>query len=347
MTTLTRRLTVTFQDKPEQRLRIILGGLGCLLFMAGALSVTVGALSLDLAQILSGSLTEFDQSVLFSIRLPRILLAATVGAALGISGAAMQGLFRNPLADPALIGITGGAALAVACVIVLAGTVSGYLGLYGLGIAAFVGGIASSMVIMRIARFSGTFSVTHMLLAGIAINAVTFAGTGFLTFLSDDQQLRALSFWTMGSLGGALWEPVLVCLTIVIPCLFVLIRKSRDLNLLLLGEENATYAGLDTHRLKRAIVITASLCVGAAVAVSGIIGFIGLVVPHLIRLLFGSDHKLLIPASALFGASLLVLADTVARTVVAPTEMPVGILTSLVGGPFFLWLLVKQSRLKP
>jgi len=152
-----------------------------------------------------------------------------------------------------------------------------------------------------------------------------------------------MTFWTMGSLGGAMWEPVLVCLSIILPSMWFLTKKARELNILLLGEENAAYIGVDTHKLKRTIILTSALCVGAAVAVSGIIGFIGLVVPHLIRLLFGADHKLLIPASALLGAALLLLADTIARTLVAPSELPVGVLTSLVGGPFFLWLLIKQN----
>ncbi len=308
------------------------------------IALSMGAVPLSIKGLLLGGLDELGQSVLFSIRLPRAILAITVGAALGVSGAAMQGLFRNPLADPGLIGISGGAALAVACVIVLAGPITGFFGLYGIGFAAFAGGTVTSLVILRLSKISGMFSVTHMLLAGIAINALTFSGTGFLTFLSDDQQLRALTFWTMGSLGGALWPSVIVSASITIPATLILIAKAKELNVLILGEENATYIGIDTKRLKRTIILTTALTVGAAVAISGIIGFVGLVVPHLIRLLFGANHRLLIPASALLGAVLLLFADTVARTIVAPAEMPVGVLTSLIGGPFFLWLLIKQTK---
>ncbi len=319
-------------------------GLGILLVFLLVIASTIGAIQIPFQDLVTGQLSEFDQAVLFNIRFPRVLLAAIVGAALGVSGAAMQGLFRNPLADPTLIGITGGAALCVAATIVFVGPIAGYLGLYSLSFAAFAGGSVTCLIILRLSRLSGTFSVTHMLLAGIALNALTFASSGYLSFLSDDQQLRAISFWSMGSLGGALWEPVIVAMTIVIPCIIAISRKSKELNVLLLGEENATYIGIDTQRLKRTIVVCAALCVGMAVAVSGVIGFIGLVVPHLIRLMFGADHRLLIPGSALLGASLLLLADTLARTIAAPTEIPVGILTSIVGGPFFLWLLIRQSK---
>ncbi|WP_199899313.1 FecCD family ABC transporter permease [Sneathiella glossodoripedis] len=315
-----------------------------ILIMISLVAATQGAVQIPLVKLLSAKLDNFELSVLFNIRLPRILLAIIVGAALGVSGAAMQGLFRNPLADPTLIGITGGAAVCVATVIVFAGQLISFMGLYTMSFAAFAGGIVTSLIILRLARISGVFSVTHMLLAGIAINALTFAGTGLMSFLSTDQQLREISFWTMGSLGGALWTPVLVTATLVLPCVFLLSSKAKELNVLLLGEENATYTGIDVNRLKRIVVICAALCVGAAVSVSGIIGFVGLVVPHLIRLMLGADNRLLMPASALFGGALLLLADTIARTALSPTEMPVGIITSLVGGPFFIWLLIRHSK---
>ncbi|MAL77941.1 MAG: iron ABC transporter [Sneathiella sp.] len=316
--------------------------LAVLLVMAALTAASIGAVSIPLGDILSFNLSEQQQAVLSSIRFPRVLLAVIVGASLAISGSAMQGLFRNPLADPGLIGIAASAALAVAIVIVLAGPISGFFGLYGLSFAAFAGALIACFLIFRLARLTGGFSVTYMLLTGIAINALAGAGVGVLTFLSDDQQLRTLTFWTMGSLGGALWPSVIVVSTIVVPASIILIRNARELNVLLLGENEAKYLGVDAERLKRTIVICTALSVGAAISVSGIIGFVGLVVPHLIRLTLGPDHRLLIPASALLGAILLLLADTLARTVVAPAEMPVGVLTSLIGGPFFLWLLIKQ-----
>lgn len=314
-----------------------------LLLLVFLFSLSIGAISIPIENLISGGLEPLQKSVLLNIRLPRAVLAMLVGAGLGISGAAMQGLFRNPLADPGLIGISSGAALAVAISIVLIGPATGFLGLYGLGLAAFIGGMITSLVILRLSKISGLFSVTHMLLAGIAINALTFAGTGILTYLSDDQQLRAFTFWTMGSLGGALWTQVFVSASITIPAIWILIRKARALNILLLGEENATYLGVDTAQLKRTVIMTTALTVGAAVAISGLIGFIGLVIPHLIRLSFGANHQFLIPLSAILGAGLLLLADTFARTIVSPAELPVGVLTSLIGGPFFLWLLIKQT----
>lgn len=316
--------------------------LGLLLLAVALVSASIGAVSIPLSDILGGSLADQQLAVLNSIRLPRVVLAVIVGGALAVSGAAMQGLFRNPLADPGLIGISTSAALAVAIVIVLAGPIVGYFGLYAMSIAAFGGALGACFVIFRFAKLTGTFSVTYMLLTGIAINALSAAGVGFLTFLSDDQQLRTLTFWTMGSLGGALWVSVIVAATIIIPSALILVKNARELNVLLLGESEARYLGVDVERLKRRIIICTALSVGAAISVSGIIGFVGLVVPHLIRLTLGPDHRLLIPASAFLGAILLLLADTVARTVVAPAEMPVGILTSMIGGPFFLWLLMKQ-----
>lgn len=305
-------------------------------------AASIGSVNIPLSAIVTGALNDQQEAVLFSIRFPRVVLAAIVGAALAVSGAALQGLFRNPLADPSLIGILSGAALAVAAVIVFAGPSQGYFGLYRLSIAAFTGGLVTSVLIFRFARLAGTFSVTYMLLAGIAIGAIAEGGRGFIAYLSDDAQLRALTFWAMGNLGDALWPAVLVVMSITIPATVILVRNARALNLLLLGENEARHLGVDAERLKYVIIICTALSVGAAVAVSGIIGFVGLVVPHLIRLTIGPDHRLLIPGSALLGAILLIIADTFARTVVSPAEMPVGIITSIIGGPFFLWLLIKQ-----
>lgn len=305
-------------------------------------AASIGAVQIPINSFLSGNFDSQHFAVLSSIRLPRVLLAAVVGAALALAGAAMQGLFRNPLADPGLIGISSGAMLAVAAVIVFAGDLGGFIGLYGLCIAAFVGALCASAIIFKLARMSGTISVTYLLLAGIAVNAMGAAGTGFLAYISDDTQLRAISIWSMGSVGGALWPGVLVTITIILPAAVVLIHNAQRLNIQLLGEENAHCLGIDTDRLKLTVIVCTSLVVGAAVAVSGIIAFVGLVVPHLVRLMFGADHRTLLPASALLGAILLVLADTVARTIVQPAEMPVGIITSLIGSPFFLWLLIRQ-----
>lgn len=313
-----------------------------LLLIGSLVALSLGALPIPIEAILHQTLSEQEHAVLTAIRIPRILLAICVGAALAVSGAALQGLFRNPLADPGLIGISSGAALAVGILIILAGPISGMFGLYGLSIAAFLGGVSACMLIFYFARSTGSFSVTYMLLAGIAINAIAAAGTGLLAYLSNDQQLRTLTFWTMGSLGGALWPAVLVAASTIVPATLFLMTQAKNLNILLLGEQEAAHLGVHTEKLKKMVIICSALSVGVAVAVSGIIGFVGLVVPHLIRLWLGADHRILIPASALLGALLLLGADTASRLVVAPAEMPVGIITSLVGGPFFLWLLIKQ-----
>lgn len=344
MNAIFNRFSFVFQSIKARNTVLLL--LTILLIISLIIAISIGATPINIASILNGQLIESQQSVLSVIRLPRVLLAIIVGASLAVSGAAMQGLFRNPLADPGLIGITSGAALAVGIMIVLVGPMPGTFGLYGLSIAAFVGGLLTSIVIFKISHLTGSFSVTYMLLAGIAINAMTGAGTGVLTYLSNDEQLRSLTFWTMGSLGGALWPGVIVAATVVIPSTLLLLKYAKQLNILLLGEQEAHYLGVDIHRLKLVVIMTTALSVGVAVAVSGIIGFVGLVVPHLIRLTLGPDHRLLIPASALLGAILLLIADTFARTVVSPAEMPVGIITSMIGGPFFLWLLMKQNGMR-
>ncbi|WP_020410161.1 FecCD family ABC transporter permease [Hahella ganghwensis] len=318
-----------------------------LLLVTVVVAVGQGAYSISWQQLLPWNLQNHweavvqDGIIVWHIRLPRILLSALVGAALAMAGSALQGLFRNPLADPGLIGISGGAALAVSMTIVLLPWSMGYMGLYALSISAFIGGLMTCMVIFKIGKIGSMTSVGHLILAGVAINALAMAGVGLMTFLSDDQQMRTLNFWMLGSFGGALWPAVLMQLTITLPAGWLLWRQSKALNRLLLGEEEARFLGTDTETLKNRVVTLSALLVGASVAVSGIIGFVGLVVPHLIRLLWRADHHILIPASALLGASLMVLADTLARTLVIPAEIPVGIVTSLVGGPFFLWLLMK------
>ncbi|WP_169545358.1 FecCD family ABC transporter permease [Sneathiella aquimaris] len=326
-------------DKTQKRFVLILFAGLCLSLIVAA---TIGAVSIPVADLVVWSLSDLQENVLSNIRAPRLVLAALVGAALSISGAALQGLFRNALADPGLIGVSSGAHLSVAIVIVFAGSIGGIGGLYALSLAAFLGSLLACFVIFQFARMSGTLSVTFMLLTGVAINALAMAGVGFLSFISDDQQLRAISLWSMGSVGGALWPSVLVCGSVVVPAVFFLLRNASAMNILLLGEEEAQYLGVDSNRVKRNIIICTALCVGASVALTGLIGFVGLVVPHLVRLVIGPDHRWLIPASALLGGILLTIADTIARTLVAPTEMPVGILTSLIGGPFFLWLLMRQ-----
>ena len=271
-----------------------------------------------------------------------MLLAVLVGCALACSGAVMQGLFRNPLADPGLLGISSGAALFVAMSIVLPMSLPPVIALYGQMVAAFAGSVVVSVIVFTLSRY-GHGNLSRLLLAGIAINAICGAMVSVLTYVSDDQQLRQFSLWMMGSLGQAQWPTLIVATTLILPACIASFLLSRRLNLLQLGDEDAHYLGVNVRRTQLQLLLISALLVGVAVAVTGVIGFIGLVIPHLLRLRVGADHRWLLPGSALGGACLLLLADTLARTLVAPAEMPVGLLTSLIGGPYFLWLILRPG----
>ncbi len=340
----------------QHRRRWSLAALAMLTLMVALLSVAIGPVTIppgEVLRVVAGSLglpvgevPAQHAAVIQTIRLPRTLLGLLVGAALAVAGASMQGLFRNPLADPGLIGVSAGSALAAVTVIVL-GTqglafLTQALGAFSLPLAAFAGGLVTTLVVYRLASRDGHTSVTTLLLAGIAINALCGAGTGLLTYVADDQQLRSLTFWSMGSLGGATWSQVGSIAPLIAVPLLSLPLLARALNALLLGEAEAGHLGIPVQTMQRLIVALAALAVGAAVAVSGLIGFVGLVVPHLLRLAMGPDHRFLLPGAALLGGSLLLLADLLARTLVAPAELPIGILTALLGGPFFLALLMRQ-----
>nr|WP_162472278.1 iron chelate uptake ABC transporter family permease subunit [Pseudomonas resinovorans] len=319
------------------------------------LSLALGPVSLPLGETLraalrlaglpfSGEGLEQAELILGQIRLPRTLLGLAVGAVLALSGVAMQGLFRNPLADPGLVGVSSGAALGGAVAIVGGASLGGLpeaFAPYLLSICAFAGGLGVTVLVYRLGRRDGQTSVATMLLAGIALTALAGAVIGLFTYLADDATLRSLTFWNMGSLNGAsyarLWPLLIVTLAVAV----WLPRRAKALNALLLGESEARHLGFDIERLKRELVFCTALGVGAAVAAAGLIGFIGLVVPHLVRLVAGPDHRVLLPASALAGASLMLLADLVARLVMAPAELPIGIVTALIGAPFFLYLLVR------
>ena len=307
------------------------------------------ALAHQLGLALPWTVEPHHEAIVISIRIPRILLGIVVGGGLALSGAVMQGLFRNPLADPGLIGVSSGASVAAVAVIVLGTSVLGFatttLGPFALSIAAFVGGTATTFLVYNLSRIRGRVSVSTMLLAGIAINAMAGAATGVFIFVADDAQLRNLTFWSMGSLAGATWTAIASVAPLVGLSTLALLRFARPLNALLLGEDEAGHLGFSVEQLKRSIIVLVALAVGAAVAVAGIIGFVGLVVPHLLRLAFGPDHRMLLPGSALLGATLLLCADLIARTIVAPAELPIGIVTALIGGPFFIYLLQKGRRL--
>ncbi|MBD8165901.1 iron ABC transporter permease [Erwinia persicina] len=318
-----------------------LGVLFMLLVVLAFSAANTGAMSLTLPALWRSGFDGSLWQIWFTIRLPRVLLAVIVGGALALSGCVMQGLFRNPLADPGLLGISSGAALAVAMSIVLSLSLPGVLMLYLPLLAAFLGSLAVTLVIFLLSR-QGLTGLSRLLLVGIAINALCGAAVGVLSWLSTDQQLRQLSLWGMGSLGQAQWPTVLVCASVVVPCMVLVQRLAIRLNLLQLGEEEAHYLGVDVARTQRYLLVLSAFLVASAVAVSGVIGFIGLVVPHLMRFWLGGDHRWLLPSSLMSGAILLLLADTLARTLVAPAEMPVGLLTSLIGGPWFLWLILRR-----
>ncbi|WP_073561413.1 iron ABC transporter permease [Archangium sp. Cb G35] len=322
------------------------------LLMCAVASLGAGAVSISPLQVISillshvglPPLAEFSEqqaAVLTVIRLPRVLLGVLVGAALSVAGVALQGLFRNPLADPGLLGVSSGASLAVSAVTVLKIQLFGF---YTFPLAAFAGSLGAILLISSLAQENGKTHVTMMLLCGVAINALCMAGTGLFTYLSTDDQLRTLTFWQLGSLAGATWPLVSTIAPLVILCSVGMVSLANPLNALLLGEANAGHLGISVERTKWMLVAFVALGVGASVAVSGMIGFLGLVVPHLVRLWLGPNHRVLLPLSALLGASLLCLADLTARTVVIPSELPIGIVTALAGAPFFLYLLLRQRR---
>jgi len=290
--------------------------------------------------------TDALSVILIEIRLPRIGLGIVTGAGLAVAGVTLQGLFRNPLADPGLVGVSTGAALAAAAFIVLGRSLAEYLSpeilRHALPLAAFFGGLIATIVVYAVATREGRTDVAALLLAGVAINAMAAAGIGLLVFISSEQELRSLNFWMLGSLNGITWSRLAFAAPLIILPTLLLMQFSRHLNALLLGEAEARHLGFQVERMKRVMVGLVALTVGAIVALTGAIGFVGLLVPHLVRLMMGADHRTLFPLSALLGASLVLLADLVARTIVVPAELPIGILTALIGGPFFLWLLMRQ-----
>ncbi|TVP90218.1 MAG: iron ABC transporter permease [Pseudomonadaceae bacterium] len=338
----------------SSRLRLLVMTLLSLLLVTSfILSLTLGAVAihpLDTLRAVAGwgEVASETRLIIEQIRLPRSLLAVLIGATLALTGAVMQGLFRNPLADPGLIGVSSGAALGAALAIVFSGWLFTSLPAswqaYGTVLGAFTGGVLTTLLVYRLGQTAQGTSVASMLLAGIAITAISGAVIGLLGYLADDTTLRNLTFWNMGSLAGA--SPVKV-VVLVVCCSLVwwrLPRQARALNALLLGESEARHLGIQVERVKRELILLTALGVGACVAMAGLIGFVGLVVPHLVRLMLGADHRRVIPAAMLLGAALLLIADVVARLVIAPAELPIGILTALLGAPFFLLLLMNAQR---
>ncbi|WP_039019268.1 FecCD family ABC transporter permease [Halocynthiibacter namhaensis] len=333
---LARRMTVA-----------LLVALACTSYLSltwGAAGTSAFTVFTDLLQ--GHEITLRDRVVLFDIRLPRLLMGILVGASLAVSGALMQGLFRNPLADPGLVGVSAGAGLGAISAIVLAGSLptalAALFGYYLVPLAAFLGGWASTLVLYRVATRRGQTSVATMLLAGIALGALSGAVSGVLTYKADDAQLRDLTFWGMGSLAGATWSKLMIAGPIILLAISTAPFLGRGLNGLALGEAAARHLGVHVQRVKGLAILSVAAAIGAAVAVSGGIGFIGIVVPHLLRLSTGPDHRYLLPNAALLGAILLLLADIISRTVIAPAELPIGIVTATLGSPVFLWILLRR-----
>lgn len=339
--------------RPAARYRRVIAMLAAALVAAFLVGVAVGAVWVSPAttlRLLAWKLGLTDRPddvsrsaevIVFQLRLPRVLLAAIVGAALAASGTVFQGLFRNPLADPAIIGVSSGAALAAILVIVTVG--AGSLGTLALPIAAFAGAMVTALVVYRLARIGPTVHVATLLLAGIAIAAVISSLMSLVMSFSGED-VRDIYAWLLGGLVAEGWRSIEIVVPVVVVGVAGAALVAHELNLVALGEERAAQLGVEVDRLKRRSIAVGALLAAGAVSVAGVIGFVGLMTPHLLRLVIGADHRRLLPASLLGGATLLILADLVARTVVAPSELPVGVVTALLGGPFFLFLLRRQGR---
>jgi iron complex transport system permease protein len=352
MVDLARPAPMTAEGDREAFARRTMLVLVVLLAVTAVFSLTQGASGTSLWRALGDlaagrDLERIDRVVLLDIRLPRTVMGILVGAALAVSGAVMQGLFRNPLADPGLVGVSAGAGLGAIAAIVLGSAlppaIGSLLGFHAVPIAAFFGGWISTLVLYKISTRRGRTSVATMLLAGIALGALTGALSGILVYMADDAQLRDLTFWGLGSLAGASWPKLAAAAPIILISLAAAPFLARSLNGLALGEAAAAHMGVPVQRMKAIAILTVAGAVGAAVAVSGGIGFVGIVVPHLLRLMTGPDHRYLLPNAALLGSVLLLLADAISRTLIAPAELPIGIVTATLGGPFFLWILLRNK----
>ncbi len=341
-------------NQSKNQLIIIFSALFFTLLLSIYLSCRIGAINVSddvLWRLLTNNATEKDQAmwqILLHIRLPRVFASALVGGVLAVTGAVMQGLFRNPLVDPGIVGVMSGASFAATLSIVIGTalfpTFFAMANDYALPIAAFMGGWAMTMVLYLFAKRGGVLNIASMLLIGIALGALTGAFTGLLTYIADDNQLRSLTFWGMGSLAIFDWQKLLILCIICLFSLPLLWRDSHVLNALMLGENVASHLGFNIEKAKKRQILLVALLVGVCVAFSGGIGFVGLVVPHIVRKLLGSNHRFVLPSSFLFGASLLVLSDLISRIVVAPAELPIGILTAMIGAPFLGFLVWRGTN---
>jgi len=315
----------------------------------GPTGVSLGALPGVIGGLMGwdGLATETERLVLFDLRMPRTILSVFVGAALALAGAMMQGMFRNPLADPGLIGVSAGAALFAIATIALGDSLLSFwvaaLGIYALPMAAFLGGLVTTLLLVLVASRTGALMMGTLLLAGIAFGALAGAASGLIAYVSDDRELRDLTLWSMGSLSGASWEKVWAIAPFALALAVFTPAMVRTLNGMLLGEAEAYHLGVNVEAAKRVLIALTAAAVGAAVAVAGIIGFVGIVVPHFVRLIAGPDHRFVLPASAILGGVVVLVADVISRTIVAPAELPIGIVMAAIGAPIFLHLVLKRG----
>lgn len=330
----------------DQYQRPIIGAILLSLILVLIIAAGQGAMELDWRNLFQADSMEYY--IVWNIRVPRILAALLVGGALALSGAIMQGLFRNPLVEPGIIGVSSGAALFAALAIVLGThlmpTLFSQLGDYALPIAACIGGWLITSLLYLFSRNTRGISISSMLLIGIAINAFTGALIGLLTFIADETELRSLTFWSMGSLSSFNYEKLTILVVVQIIILPLLWRRAKSMNAMLLGEREAKHLGVNVERLKREQIWGVAIITGTAVAFSGGIGFIGLLIPHLIRMVFGADNRFVLPFSYLFGGILLIIADSFSRTIAGNSEVPIGILTAFIGAPFLAYLVYRQGR---
>jgi iron complex transport system permease protein len=332
---------------------ILLLTLALLLLVVLAASIRFGAIDFSLADIWSAFTSLFsgqnqatlDQRIFLELRLPRAFLCVLVGASLGVGGTLMQALFRNPIVEPGLVGTSSGAAFGSALFFVLGGVFNIGASLWSLPLAACIGGIAATYLVFMLARAreDGRSSIVMMLLTGLAVNALFMSAIGFLSYIARDPQARSITFWSLGTLSGASWRAVEIVAVTTVGGTLVALRFAKQLNSLMIGEEEATYLGVNVNRLKWVVLSINVIIVAVATAFTGVISFVGLIVPHILRMLRGSDNRFLITGSALLGATLLSLADLIARLALRPAELPIGIVTSAVGVPVFLYLLRRRE----
>jgi iron complex transport system permease protein len=328
--------------------------LSALLLVSLVVSARVGAVNISYEKIFAfmglndASYSNIEEALFWKIRMPRVVLCAFVGAALSVSGTLMQALFRNPIVEPGLVGTSSGAAFGAAFVFVMGNSISATfstaVGPFLLPFFAFVGALIATLTVYKLSNVFGKTNVNTMLLAGIAVNALANGGTGFFSYVARDPQARSITFWNLGTLSGADWNAVYLVGISTVAGIIICLRYSKSLNALLLGEDEAKYLGVNTERLKLKVIIINTFIVAMATCIVGVIGFVGLIVPHLLRMIKSGDNRFLIIASALLGAILLNLADMVSRIIVAPSEFPIGIITAFVGAPVFLFLLIRNNR---